>query len=310
MLVLWTALGCGDGTGRETTGGRSEIQDAPKAAGPEPALIVWTTIDPLDAAAKAAEDFVILYNKENPTRPAALRYFSEGEFSPSISRLEEEELPPDFFLLSGAQTIELARRGFLRPLDELIDRAKIDRDLLYPAARRTVTDDGRQWGLPLCAEMTLTYVNFDRADGTTATEGDWPLFLEGKRNRCRASSDHLMELILGKPSFSWKVIAPPDPGASRPKPRQGDLPREAEKKDNGNALRTLALSVSSKSPKPLERFFPLMRLSQEPGTRPSQEPGTASLFWKQASKLPVHRLQKIPEFVEGPWIDTWTEGEK
>ena len=59
ILVLCCAAGCGGGPEEGAGGGESA---PPKTGVPEPPLIVWTTVDPLETAAKAVEEFINRYN--------------------------------------------------------------------------------------------------------------------------------------------------------------------------------------------------------------------------------------------------------
>lgn len=271
-FVLFQAfVGCGKG--------KSEASNPDTGPRSDPALIVWTCVDPFEPVSVALEGLIALHNQRFPQSPATLRFVPMSEFPHKVAALENEDLPPDLYLVPSPRLLELARQGGLQPLEGLPRELEASFEGIYDEALNTVTETGRRWGVPVCGAMTLRYTNRDRAQAATETDGTWESFRAGQAAQCRASSDRLGDLVAAKPSFRWNA--------------------SLEEKESVRSLETLAFGWSNRGLRTRERVFRLMALSQEPAA--------IELFLRNGSKLPVRKEDTFQAFIrrigiEGAWL--------
>jgi multiple sugar transport system substrate-binding protein len=82
---------------------------------------------------------------------------------------------PDLMMLNTGQFEQLASRGALRPLNDLIDAEKFDLSLYWPQAIEGVTYQGKIYGLPRDMSNVILYYNKDLFDaaGVAYPTNDW-----------------------------------------------------------------------------------------------------------------------------------------
>jgi hypothetical protein len=275
LLLAFAFTGCGPG-GSEPSG---REPGAASASTPDPALIVWTCVDPFEPVFVALEGLVALHNERFPQSPATLRYVPMAEFPTKVAGLADEVLPPDLFLVPSPRLLELARQGVLQPLEGLPLDLEASFAGIYEEALNTLTENGRRWGVPICGSMTLSYTNRDRAQASFEENGTWEQFRAGQAAQCRASSDRLGDLVAAKPAFRWNA--------------------SLEEKESVRSLETLALGWSNKGLRTRERVFRFLALSQEPAA--------IELFLRNGSKLPLRKEESFQAFIrrigiEGAWL--------
>ncbi len=278
LVLVIGVIGCGGGNEKQTGGQDAEPASVPSS---EPALIVWTCVDPFDPVSAALEGFIALHNQRFPQSPATLRYVPMSEFPTKVAGLADEDLPPDLFLALSPQLLELARQGVLQPLEGLPQELEASLAGIYGEALNTMTENGRRWGVPICGSMTLCYTNRDRAQAPSEANGTWEQFRAGQVVRCRASSDRLGDLVATKPTFRWSA--------------------SLDETESVRSLETLALAWSNKGLRTRERVFRFLALSQEPAA--------IELFLRNGSKLPLRKEESFLAFirrigVEGPWLSS------
>jgi hypothetical protein len=276
FVLVIGVIGCGGerekSTGEQKTGSVS-------TAVSEPALIVWTCVDPFEPVSVALEGLVKLHNERFPQSPATLRFVPVSEFPAWVAALADEDLPPDLYLIPSPRLLELARQGVLQPVEGLPEELEASFAGIYGEAVNTVTENGRRWGVPLCGSMAFRYTNHDRAQAAPETDGTWEQFRAGQAAQCRASSDRLGDLVTEKPAFRWNA--------------------SLEEKESVRSLETLAFGWSNQGLRTRERVFRLMALSQEPAA--------IELFLRNGSKLPVRKEETFQAFIrrigiEGAWL--------
>jgi hypothetical protein len=262
----------------------------------KPAIVIWTGVDPLDPLARALEQLIDAHNDRNKERWATLKFVDSAKFAERAFAAGQAELPPDLLIVPSPLALEMARRGLLLPVGNLLERAKIEPSEIYPAAWKTLeSPDGRLWGLPLCAEMKLRFVNLDRLEqggfatetlGSVPLEGaKWAEFLAGGLLQCEAGSTRLRELEEKAPHFHWRAYA-----------------MLGGKNVSSGSYVTLGLVIFKGTSKPLDSMFPLCRLSLQPGF--------SQALWVQGSRLPVRRPASAPELARlspsiGSSLDEW-----
>jgi ABC-type glycerol-3-phosphate transport system substrate-binding protein len=230
----------------------------------------------------------------------AVRFAALDEKAEQWASAPEPDLPPDANLATDAELLALAQAGRLASLDDAAGKAlAADPAHIEAVALERVTSDGRLWALPLCADMTVEYVNTNRPTAGEGPAGDWAGFAAGKYSRWRGASDHARALLesataaaksggsgAAPPVPEWKVLSAP-PGGE-------ELGRKS--------LRVWAVALAAKSPKPRERALAVV-LSLESGK-------TIDRLLGAGGKLPVHRFGQVQAYMrqlhfEGPWLDAW-----
>lgn len=271
-----------------------------------PAFVIWTTMRPTDGAARALAEWVAEYNKTSPEARVTVRFAALDEKVEQWASEPEPELPPDAYLATDAELLALAQAGRLTALDASAAKTlSADYAHIEAVALERVTSDARLWALPICADMTVEYVNTDQPTAGEAPPEDWAGFVAGKYSRWRGTSDHARPLLENaivnskmpgsgatSPTFAWKVLTAPG----------GDeLGRRS--------LRVWAVALAAKSAKPRERALAVMQ-SLESGK-------TIESLLGPGGKLPAQRFKEVPTYLrqlhfEGPWLDAWAakSGEK
>ncbi|MBX7246896.1 MAG: extracellular solute-binding protein [Candidatus Sumerlaeaceae bacterium] len=83
--------------------------------------------------------------------------------------------PPDLVYMDRFELAGWAARGVFRPLDDLFESDKIDREDIYPACLGEVVYDGKIYGMPWNTDSRVLWVNMDILEkaGYTTPPGDW-----------------------------------------------------------------------------------------------------------------------------------------
>ncbi|NQU42203.1 hypothetical protein HQ520_02885 [bacterium] len=255
-----------------------------------PAITIWTIMDLADPLARVMDELIIQHNLRNPEVNAWLVYLRLEDFNERVQNLVDEEMPPDLYLLPSTALLRFSEQGFLLEVDGLLDEAGVTRSEIYESAWRLLEENGRLWGIPVCVEMLVLYVNDDLGKATVdlsvASEAQWERFVAGQAASCVAPAYHLVDLMNEKnpPPFAWHIET-----------RAGET--DLSKKN----MSAWALAMARGGSVPVEKTFPLWRAAQSPAM--------SALLWSRGQRIPVLKdAEQTREFVEslplrGPWLE-------
>lgn len=119
------------------------------------------------------QSFIDDYNDLKPDGfTVDLRWKSDLETSFQTSRTSGQQ--PDLMLWDRFNTATNSIKGYLYPIDDLIERDSVDTATFYASAMQEMTYDGKTYGLPVDVDVWGVYVNMDFVEeyDATASAGD------------------------------------------------------------------------------------------------------------------------------------------
>ncbi len=164
LLAVATALGCSSKVDTTGTTGNDEGSGGEVKKEEKVKVVVWG-IDPMSIGS-GNKEMIEAFNKSHPnielvpqTTPG-----SSGYDTQDLSKLTAaiaSGSPPDVVWLNAPFIMEVASRGVLTPLDELIATNKFDLNQFYEYTIKEMTFDGHIWGLPWDVDSRILFYNKD-----------------------------------------------------------------------------------------------------------------------------------------------------
>lgn len=157
--------GCGGSGGNEKATSVNPGDAAPTAKKGEKVKIVVWGLDPM-AVGSGNKDMIDEFNKTHPDIEMVPQSMpgSAGYDTQDLSKLTAAIAagsPPDVVNLNGPFIMEVASRGILMPLDDMIKSSKLDLGRFYGYTIKQMTFQGHVWGLPAGMDDRILYYNKD-----------------------------------------------------------------------------------------------------------------------------------------------------
>lgn len=266
------------------------------AEGRKEPIHVWTTSPLAHPFSRVLEQLVDQHNQLNSEYEAILVFVNGQAFPQRFSRRSEDALAPDLIVAPHHLLLPLTEKNALKPLQDHLENAKLFPEEMLPWAWDQLRQTNQLWGLPICADTQLLYINLDllESSGKSLDQlqqekgilSNWEFFLNGKGLQCIASSDYLLNLLSGQNQAPGKIAL---------------HTRFGERFIAREALRVWAVAVPDTSAPALVKLYPLFRAAQSPAM--------TVFSWRQGTKLPLapesdafkELRQQIP--VRGPWLE-------
>jgi multiple sugar transport system substrate-binding protein len=188
--------GTTDATSAPATGATA----APSTGGGAPTTIRWMIWGDDIANDKNMQDEIALYNSTHPDVKVELIAAPWAEFTSKLQAMIAADTPPD--VVSIQSEADFVSKGFVRPIDDLIARDKIDLNRFVPGAT-TPAYDGKVYGFRHDTAYWLLYYNkdlFDKAGVAYPPATGWTLdeFMDAA---CKLSKPN--EGIWGMRNLHW-----------------------------------------------------------------------------------------------------------
>ncbi|WP_225442567.1 ABC transporter substrate-binding protein [Paenibacillus lycopersici] len=157
MLAVYLA-GCG------SSGQSANDSDGSADKGEKAEVVVWG-LDPLSVGS-GNKEMIDEFNKQHPGIKLVTQAMpgSSGYDTQDLSKLTAaiaSGSPPDVVNLNGPFIMEVASRGILMPLNDLIDSSGFDLSRFYDYTIKEMSFKGQVWGLPAGMDDRVLYYNKD-----------------------------------------------------------------------------------------------------------------------------------------------------
>ncbi|AZN43932.1 ABC transporter substrate-binding protein [Paenibacillus albus] len=164
ILVTYLA-GCGNSDqSNNSTANKNSTSNDSSASGKVVEVVVWG-IDP-KAIGSGNKEMIDKFNETHPNIklvPQAMPG-SAGYDTQDLSKLTAAIAagsPPDAAVLNGPFIMEVASRGILMPLNDLIDSSGLDMSRYYPYTVKEMSFKDQVWGLPSGMDDRVLFYNKD-----------------------------------------------------------------------------------------------------------------------------------------------------
>ena len=176
MLVLSFASLAGCAKTESPQPNKPETNEETPTKGKEVTVQWWTpNWDEPESREMAAE-----FEKNNPGTKVELVITDWDTYKSKITAAISAKNAPELYTVLTTDVVPFAKLGFLEPLDEWIEKEKIDKEDFLPAALDIASTDGKVYGLPFRHDGSGMYYNVDllKAAGYEEFPKTWDEFVE------------------------------------------------------------------------------------------------------------------------------------
>lgn len=178
LALLAVAVGCGgnSGGGGGSTNGESGSSPSPEPGGnTEQVTVRFANFSAAGDNEQYLNQMKQEFERQNPDIKVEIETIGYNDYFTQMQTRVASGAAPDAYELNYENFVSYAKKGVLKPLDELFASSGFDESLLNPMALNAFNTDGSQYGLPASFSNVIMFYNkelFDQAEVDYPTN-DW-----------------------------------------------------------------------------------------------------------------------------------------